>query len=87
MFESDAISYEYQTDSKHQYSIDEFESDAISYEYQTKSCGTGPKATFESDAISYEYQTKRRYSYREYCLRVMQYLMNIKLIFFHIIPP
>ena len=56
-----------------------FESNAISYEYQTNVDKGSYDIRFESNAISYEYQTIIGFGIVDGGLRVMQYLMNIKL--------
>ena len=60
MFESNAISYEYQTTLFRIPCYKVFESNAISYEYQTYLRDIVVKNLFESNAISYEYQTNNR---------------------------
>ena len=78
MFESNAISYEYQTLPTSSQVLFSFESNAISYEYQTIKEVVVEPTKFESNAISYEYQTILILNIWKKCLRVMQYLMNIK---------
>ena len=70
-FDSNAISYEYQTGYCLFAHIHLFDSNAISYEYQTGAYKHIVCYRFDSNAISYEYKKIERF--------VMQELKNIKL--------